>query len=69
MDLDYHIKKVRRRIDAKEHVIACAKEVMQGYEFKLGAVLDTSRRAVPYTNSVALNRLDKALMSLEEEEE
>ena len=53
----------------EEHVINCAREVIEGYEFKLGAVLDSDRRVIHHKNRADLQQLSQALMSLEEEDD
>ena len=55
-----------RRNSDIEHALNCAKEVIDGYEFKFTNVLDSGRRCVHNTNRVALHQLDRALRSLEE---
>ncbi len=52
----------------EQHVINCAIEVIEGYEFKLTDVLDDNRRCIPWKNRVAIHQLNRALMRLKEGE-
>ena len=66
--LSAELDRLRQKLADNEHIINCAKEVIGGYEFKLGVTLDGSRRVVHHTNSGALSQLDRALLLLGEEE-
>ena len=45
-----------------------AEEVLEGYTFKLTAILDDNDRCIPNKNRMALHQLDRALMRLGEED-
>ena len=67
--LSAELDRLRQKLADREHVIACAREVINTYEYKLGVMLDGSRCVVNHINSGALFQLQRALWSLEEEEE
>ena len=52
----------------EQHVINCARSVLETYEFKLGAILDATRRVVHGQHSVELFQLQRALLLLGEED-
>ena len=60
-----------RNIDMtpEQHVINCAIEVIEGYEFKFTNILDAGGRCIHHRNRVAIHQLDRALTRLEESNE
>ncbi len=49
--------------------IDCARSVLETYEFKMGAILDATRRVVHGSHSGELLQLQRALWALEEANE
>ncbi len=59
---------ITRLSTPKQHVIACARHLVDGYVFKFTNILDDLDRCIPQKNRVDMHQLQRALMSLEEEE-
>ncbi len=55
--------------DAQTFLVTCVGELLEGYEFKMTDVLDSSRRCVHHVNRGALHQLERAFRGFKDVEQ